>query len=194
MTIHRIHHNDDYLIYQISTREVLDKLGREHPFHIDRSPISYADIWSTPLQITFVPIEDSTKPVIPDISESDGRLFLNIKAYQTLKPLIENDGEFLPVVYEDGEGFIFNPLTVAEDLDALNTSLTSHDKNGHLRHFEFFEDKLQNTAVFRAKVDHYAGLFCGEAIKEAIEGSNLTGVYFQPDLANWSGKLYPQNH
>ena len=46
MTIYRIH--PDWMNYQsfsISTREVLEKLGEEYPFHIDRSPKSYSDVW-----------------------------------------------------------------------------------------------------------------------------------------------------
>jgi len=187
MTIHRIHQNDNSLVYNIPSREVVDKLGREYPFHIDGSPVQYAGIWK-PLNIKFLPMADSKASIVPDISKGDGRLFFNTKAYDALHKLLQNDGEFLPVTYEGGEGMIFNPLTIAEDLGALNESLIGHDQHGQLEHFEFIEEKLKNTIIFRAKIDHYAGLFCGDALKDAVECSGLEGIYFQPDLADFTGE------
>ena len=190
MTIHRIHQNSDFLVYNIPSQEVLNKLGRAYPFHIDRSPIPFAHIWK-PLHIKFLPVVHSKSTSIPDISMGSGRLFLNTKAFKVLHKLLENDGEFLPVTYNGGEGMIFNPLTIAEDLNALNEKLIGHDEHGNLEHFEFIEEKLQDTAIFRARIDDCYGLFCGDTLKEAVEQAGLTGVYFQPDLANFTGEAYP---
>lgn len=191
MTIHRIHQNDDFLVYNIPSKEVLDKLGREYPFHIDRSPVQYANIWK-PLKIKFLPIVDSKASTIADISIGDGRLFLSSKAYEALYKLLGNDGEFLPITYDGGEGVMFNPLTIAEDIDVLNESLIGYDQHGHLEHFEFIEETLKDTVIFRTKIDHYHGLFCGDLLKNTIEKSGLEGIYFQPDLANFTGE--PHSH
>lgn len=188
MAIHRIHHDDTYLIYEMSTREVLNKLGREHPFHIDRSPVAYSGVWKEPLIITFTKIDSATKNTVPDIAVRSGRLFMSDKAYNALNKLLAKDGEFLPVTYSDGKGYIFNPLAIAEDLEALNTERTAYDQGGNLAHFEFIESKLGHTSLFRAKVDNCSGVFCSDPVKSAIEKAELTGVYFQPDLANFAGE------
>jgi len=194
MTIHRIHHNDDFLTFEIPTREVLNKLGREHPFHIDRSPKPYASVWSEPLNISFTPMEAGKEAHMPDICARNGRLFLNHKAYSALHSLLVSDGEFLPVAYEDGEGYLFNPLVVAEDLGMLDESLTGYDQHGNLKHFSFLENKLGDTVIFRAKIDNYYGVFCADQLKEVIEKANLTGVYFQSDLASFTGEPSLLNH
>ncbi len=94
--------------------EVRTKFGRNIKKHIEVSsiPSSYIESWQ-PLTVNFS--DDSkgmTGSAIPDIMEFKGRLFLSHEAYEALKPLLENDGEFLPVTYEKGEGYIFNPLSM----------------------------------------------------------------------------------
>lgn len=187
MTLHRIHHDTNFLLFEIPTREVLSKLGREHPFHIDRSPISYASIW-TPLTINFVAVEKGAKAIMPDLCARNGRMFFNNEAYNLLRSLLAKDGEFLPVVYNDAEGYIFNPLVVAENIGMLDQSLIHDDPHGNLDHFSFLEKKIGGTVIFRAKVDDYCGMFCTDKLKSTIEQANLTGIYFQNDLANFSGK------
>lgn len=69
MTIHRIHNDDSYYTHTMSTSDVVSKLGREQPFHLDPSPVSYAKIWKEPLVLDFGPEEGETKyPVVPDIA------------------------------------------------------------------------------------------------------------------------------
>ncbi len=196
MTIHRIHHDNNFLTFEIATREVLNKLGREYPFHIDRSPIAYAAVWSEPLNISFVPMEKGKETQMPDICDRNGRLFLSSKAYNIMHSLLANDGEFLPVTYGDESGYIFNPLVVAEDLGILDESNIGYDQHGNLEHFSFLENKLgdHDTVIFRAKIDNYDGVFCTDKLKETVEKSNLTGIYFQPDLANFTGEPSSLKH
>ena len=188
--IYRIHHDDHYLAFEIPTREVLDKLGRAHPFHIDRTPISYADIWNTPLHIKFRPPENFTQEFIPDLSEVDGKLFLNQKAYDLIKGMLKQYGEFLPITYDGGTGYLFNILTIAEDMDGLNEQLIGHDKHGNLENFGFHEEIMGKIPIFRAKLDSYQGIFCNEAIKKRIADTKLSGVFFHVDLANPIGESY----
>ncbi len=190
MTIYRIHHDDKYMVYEISTKEVLRKLGREYPFHIDRSPISYKHEWNTPLEITFADMDDEDNSQMPDLSENDGRLFFNQEAYNLFHKLLDKDGEFLPIYCNNDQGWIFNPTTVAENLDALNEKLIGYDQHGNLNHFEFLDDKLTSTEIFRAKIDEYYGIFCKEKFKNLYEKSEFIGIKFQTDLANFTGERH----
>ncbi|OZG73081.1 hypothetical protein BTA51_11325 [Hahella sp. CCB-MM4] len=188
--IYRIHHDDQFLTFEIPTREVLNKLGRAYPFHINRSPIEYAEVWKEPLHIVFRPPESSTKDVVPDLAEVDGELFISSRAYDVLKNVFDGHGEFLPVTFEGGSGYLFNVLTIAEKLDGLDSKLTGYDKHGNLEHFGFREDVMGEIPVFRAEIDSFQGIFCSGMVKELIEENRLTGVYFHVDLANPVGDSY----
>jgi len=182
--IYRIHHDDQYLAFEIPTREVLDKLGRSYPFHINRSPISYAVVWNTPLHIRFRPPEDFTQNIVPDLAEVDGKLFLSETAYSRLKNELASTGEALPVTYDGGTGYIFNILAIADDSNGVDELQTGYDKHGNLSNFGFHEDVMGKVAVFRTKLDHYLGIFCNAAFKTMVEESGLTGILFRNEVAN----------
>lgn len=65
--------------------------------------------------------------LIPDISSRVGKLFLNEMAFSVLKEILSKDGEFLPVTYEGGTGYLFNCLVVAEELIAIKSEFGFHD-------------------------------------------------------------------
>ncbi len=194
MTIYRIHQDDSYLVFNIPSQEVLSKLGRNYPVHIDRSPIKYSAVWNEPLNIKFLPSVGSKATEIPDISVSDGRIFLNEKAYDALGDELANDGEFLPVIFDGGTGVIFNPLTIAEDLEALDETLTSYDRYENLEHFGFKEDKLRDTAIFRARIDKCYGIFVTERLTAILEKTRLSGFHIQPDVADFTGEASGEKH
>ena len=184
--IYRIHHNDDFLTFEIPTREVLDKLGRDYPFHINRTPMAYENLWNE-LHIVFRAPEKNSQEIIPDLAEVDGKLFLSQKAFRTLRGLLEGSGEFLPVTYDCGTGYIFNILNIAEDKNALDEKLVTYDEYENLTHFGFKEDSLKDTVIFRSKIDHFSGIFCTNRFKSAIEEAELTGIYLHTDLADFVG-------
>ncbi|PUA26688.1 MAG: hypothetical protein B0W54_23410 [Cellvibrio sp. 79] len=97
MTIYRIHPDRmNYQLLSISSDEVISKLGKSYPFHIDPTPKPYSSIWK-PLEVSFY---DSTlgkkKTKLPDINIDHGRFFLNEAGYNVLSTLIESDGKFYP--------------------------------------------------------------------------------------------------
>jgi len=195
MTIQRIHRDERYLTFSVPTSEVLTKLGREYPFHISRAPVPYAGVWKEPLAVRFAAGEEAEGEVVPDLEVRWGRLFFSEKAHEALNVDLKQDGEFLPVVYEGGTGYIFNPLTVAEDHDALDEKATARNEYGDLESLGFIEEKLPaGTMVFRTEADTYNGVFCTDAFKRAVEDAGLVGVYFQPDLANIFGYSAAPKH
>ncbi len=153
-------------------------------------PRSYQGIINEPLKLTF-PVVDKAdkKKTLPDLVVCDGRLFLNEHAYTVLEPFLKNDGEFLPVDYENGEGYFYTPLQVAEKVNALDTKLSSRNAWGDIDNLVFDEDKVKAWSVFRTEFDGYMGLFCQESVKESIEKENLTGMYITNDLAN----IFPED-
>jgi len=153
------------------------------------APNRYRELFKEPLRVSYPVFNKADKKKsLPDIGEFQGRLFLNMAAYEVLKPLIENDGEFLPAVYELGGGYIFTPLRVAEDVDGVNMELTKKNDWGYFSHLAFHEDRVADWAVFRAELNGYMSLYCQQGVKDAIEQAQLTGLYFSPDLAN----IYPE--
>ncbi|QIL89473.1 hypothetical protein GNX18_06660 [Microbulbifer sp. SH-1] len=192
--IHLISNDDSYLIYTMSTSDVVAKLGEDNPFHIKRTPIPYSSVWKEPLCLDFGPGEETTKELVPDVAVRNGRMFFNEKAYSLLGSDLTQDGEFLPVTYLGGTGYIFNPLTVAEKYDALDESVTVFNEYGEVENLGFREDKLPaGTMAFRSKAGSYYDVFCTDQMKKAIEDSGLVGVCFHPDLADIGGGATTQH-
>lgn len=146
-------------------------------------PCSYKNVFSEPLRVSFPAIAKEYKGLpIPDICALKGRLFLNQKAYDALEKLLKHDGEFLPVVYEDGQGYVYTPLRVAEHVDGLNTELSKKSEWGDVENLAFHESAVKDWNVFRAEFNNYLTLQCQDVVKEAIETAGLKGLYITPDL------------
>ena len=159
--------------------------AREKRIDMWNFPRIYSEIYNEPLRVHFPKLSKESKNcVIPDVDVTSGRLFLNPKAYEVLKPLIENDGEFLPLIYEHGEAYFFNPLRVAESVDGLDRTLTHRNEWGDIDNLAFHQDKIKDWAVFRCEYNYFNSLICQQHIKDAIENAGLTGLYITPDLAN----------
>ncbi|WP_062061412.1 imm11 family protein [Cellvibrio sp. OA-2007] len=185
MTIYRIHPDRmHYQLLTISSDEVIRKLGKQNPFHIDPTPKPYAAIWKS-LEVSFY---DSTsnknKTKQPDISVDHGRLFLNKSACDALSTLISADGEILPVLYDGQNGAIFNTLKCAEDFNALDTKRSTKNDWGDLQSLAFVEEKIDTTVLFKCQFEGFTGLFCTDVFKAAVEQAHLNGITFSLDLAN----------
>ncbi|WP_299945881.1 hypothetical protein [uncultured Microbulbifer sp.] len=157
---------------------------------VNHQPRSWCGVFPDSLKVLFPQFgkADSSK-AIPDIAEFQGRLFLNQKAYGVLRPLIENDGELLPAVYEGGDGYIFTPLRVAEKTDGLDTKLTRMNPWGDVESIGFREEKVKGWSLFRAEFTSYMRLYCQQSVKDAIESTGLTGLYITNDLVN----IFPED-
>ncbi|GAA6169886.1 hypothetical protein [Sessilibacter corallicola] len=147
-------------------------------------PKPFKQLFPEPLRVSFPELSrQDKKKEIPDICDVQARLFLSIRAYNALKHLIEADGEFIPVTYEHGQGYFFNPLNVAEDVDALNSDSSVKDDWGYVQNLAFYEEKVKEWALFRCQFNNYASLYCSESIKKIIDEENLTGLCITSDLA-----------
>lgn len=177
--------SEHYRTIEFDRDQMFDDFGsvRSH-FNVNYAPKVFLPL-KRPLLVNFqCENTEFHGGAMPDISEHYGRLFLNQKAYGVLADLLKNDGEFLPVTYESGKAYIFNTLSVAESVDGLNADLSVKDEYGERKHMAFHEDRVKDFRIFKTKFDGYINAFIQPSVKEAIEASNLNGVYFTPDLGD----------
>jgi hypothetical protein len=155
---------------------------------LNNAPRSFKGIFNEALKVGFPQgTKEQKNCSIPEIAVFEGRLFLSKRAYEAVEPLIKHDGEFLSATYEQGEGFIFTPMHLAETVGGLDKKLTRKNDWGDLEHLAFHEDKLKHWQLFRTEYEHYRGLHCQPAIKTAIEDAELKGLYITADL----GRIFP---
>lgn len=180
--IYRIHpSNDKFLRLHIDGKEARKVLGEDADFNIDPSPISYRDQWKT-MVVEFYE-DDLGAETIPDISMRVGKLFLSNRAYEVLKDLFGSYGEFLPVIYDGGSGYIFNCLELAEQHNAVNKQLSMHDPISDNFSIVFGESKLSGIDIFRCEINLDA-FFVSEKIKKIVEAEQLTGITFTADVGH----------
>lgn len=172
----------DYRHFQIFTvegKEARKALGEDTVFHMDPTPISYIEQWQT-MEIDFFSESGQSLPS-PDITQCDSRLFVSQKAFLALEGILSAYGEFLPVTSDSIEGYLFNPLTVADF--ALDTSKCLRNEWGDISWLEFDEDLLHDEPVFRTEFDDYFSVFCSQQFKDTCESAGLTGLVFSQNLA-----------
>jgi hypothetical protein len=187
MTLYSIYGDTDhYRNIRFDRKQSREVFGRDvhDQFDVNYEAKPYIDIWQ-PLDIEF----DDDEPrlsgdLIPDMFEHNGRLFISQKAYDALKPLLENDGEFLPVNYDNGQDYFFNPLSIAENVDGLDVNRSIKNEWGDIENTAFHEDRVKNFMIFRCNFDNHRNAYCQEELKAAIEHAGLKGVFFTPDLGN----------
>ena len=173
---------------------MIAKLGRQYPFHIDRSPKPYSAVWTQPLVIDFHYGGEGQGKSIPDIIDNNGRLFFSEAAVKVFRESLSDCGEFLPVTYKEGTGYVFNPLKTAEEVDGINDELVCFDAHDNLESFQFHTEKVSVFPVFRTKLDTYLGIFCNEEFKSKVESHGLTGISFGEDISNPIGEPYGVSH
>lgn len=182
--IHVIHPDyQHYKSFVFDSKEVRKSLGNESQFHFSRAPQRYLDSWH-PFEISFANLGSSKKTAVPDIIVRNGRLFFTIAAYDTLHKLIEPQGEFLPVTYEGKDGYLFNVLSLAEDVDGVDKKLSTKNEFGEVQSLSFNEAKVKDFALFRTGFDGYMGIYCNDKLKAAIEENKFKGITFSNDIGN----------
>lgn len=170
--------------FSLDEDEIESTLGEDCLIFMDARPTRYLADWK-PLQVTFFdefPGGSNIKQR-PDIMvDFLGKLFLDEKATAALSPLLTPAGELLPVSYDSASGCLFNPLVIAEDLDAVDSADVKRDKWNALIAPEFVADKLGGAVLFRTALDSFRGIYCTDTFKAAVEKAGLSGVRFSEDL------------
>lgn len=179
--IYSIHPDvEHYLSFAINADEAESALGEETEFHFDERPLSWAAQWQ-PMELDFYSAIGKKVSELPDISQTNGRLFLSDKAFQALKSVLEPFGEFLPITYQGNQGFLF---TIFETADAaLDKQLCTKNEWGDITWIAFDTEKLSQAPIFRTEYDDYQSVFCQDEFRQVYEEAELTGLIFTEDLS-----------
>ncbi|WP_062270754.1 hypothetical protein [Endozoicomonas arenosclerae] len=185
--IYRIHPEvKQFQRFALDADEVEDKLGEDCLIYMDSQPTQYKQLWQ-PIHIEFYrSVSSKTDNPVPDIScDQLGKLYLSLKAYNRLFTLLQDHGEFLPVEHEDGtKAYLFNPLVLAEDLQAIDQEKTCFNEWDELERIAFIQVALKETPIFRTEVDCFQGIYCQERFKQLVEDSALQGLIITDNLHN----------
>jgi len=185
MTLYSIYADaKKYRTIGYDSEQMFDSFGSLYNhFNVNYSPRPFLKHLNSPLKVNFSREASAfSGDEIPDISEHYGRLFLSPKAYDVVKDLIKNDGEFLPVEYEKGSAYIFNTLSVAESVNGINKQLSIKNEYDEHLNIAFHQDETKNFMIFKTSFDGYINAFIQEELKQAIEEAELKGVYFTSNL------------
>ena len=170
--------------FTLNQDEIEEKIGEDCLIFMDSQPTQYLVQWQ-PLSVEFFdeyPGGDKNKQapdIMPDLL---GKLFVSARAHQILQPLLINAGEWLPVLAAGKPAYLFNPLCLAEDRQAVDSASIARDQWGMLQSISFDEDKLVDTPLFRTAADEYRHLYCQDMLKQAVEHAGLKGAVFSVDL------------
>jgi len=186
MALYSIYSDEKYRTPDFNDVQIREIFGDDihQQFNVNYNPVPYANNW----QVLDVNFDDDGSglegSLIPDISVHHGRIFLSIAAYDVLKNILANDGEFLPVRVSGADAYFFNPLRKAEDVDGLNEKLSIKNEWGDIENTAFHEDRIHKFMIFKSEFDHWYSAYCREAVKDAVEGAGLKGVFFTSNLGN----------
>jgi len=178
--------SDTYRTLGFDSNQMFEEYGSLiNHFNVNFMAKSFAEKMKKPLNVTFSrEASEFSGDEIPDISEHYGRLYLNQKAYEVVKDIIKNDGEFLPVICDGEPAYIFNTLSLADNVDGLDKKLSIRNSMGDLKNVSFHNEKIKKFMIFKTKFDNFLSAYCQESLKNAIESAELKGVFFTPDLGN----------
>jgi len=176
--IYRIHPNiKNFLMLHLDGDKAREALGEDTDFYMDERPIPYLPNWKV-MEVAFLDAFGGEDKEIPDISANVGKLFLSEKAFKLLKDQLVDCGETLPVIYENGNGYIFNCLKVVD----ANEKQSMHDPLND-RFSVVFDENPDEFSLFKSGIDFDAN-FCNESFKRIVEENNLTGISFSVDIGN----------
>ncbi len=165
---------DGDINFNIDLHKYSPELGNM-PFFLVSEIHSYADVWNSP-HIQFLVDEGIKTDSFPDLDIKGGKLFLSEKAYNTLKGILSGHGEFLPVTFNAGTGYIFNPL---EDIAPIKESIEYDPTDSRLvLNFKFNESNLP--PIFKSDIDTRY-VFITTELYRTIRLNGLNGLWFFKD-------------
>lgn len=185
MTVYRLQFDRaNYLAAEIWPDEIHQKLG--DPFILGRTS-TWTDIW-VPLEVKFHDLSDRggvlTPPDITVWFTSD--LVLSQKAYQELKELLAEYGEFLPLTCEGNPYWLLH-VTRTTGMESVNErrSKRTIDEADFItaEALEFNEQSVQGNLIFKSIYDEGRTLFCNEIFTDIASNAGLGGLRFTTNLA-----------
>jgi len=195
MSIYRINTNiDNMMFFHISQEELEAKSGVDSEYHAGSQPKPQTG-WQKVNAAFVLPIDykkSNRIPLLPDVTNwGHNHLVFNQKAYDLVSEHLNPFGEFLPVICEGNDYYLFNILQIADDdlIDQANSEKNMMTMDGTtiqmgIKKLKFNEDKIKSTWIFKTDFDEYVGIFCNNDFKKIIEGAKLKGIEFKENLAD----------
>lgn len=105
-----------------------------------------------------------------------GAPVVSAKAYQVLKPLLENVVKFLPVIIDGETRHLMNVTNVMPLMDTAKSifKIYSDGKIGPCQH-AYLNEPNEQQLIFKVK-GYLPRIFINEELKKIIEGNGFTGV------------------
>lgn len=156
-----------------------DKEISQYSYH----NLSLSENWQN-ITSEFIQADAKGEHPIPDVSLwlTGASLVLSSKAFSVLETLLSPFGEFLPVLCNNENFYIFNCLTLAE---ADPTQSEHIFQDGHIvgeLKIGFDKKEVYGKLIFKTKFNACRDIYCGAEVKRIIESNKLTGVKFSPKL------------
>lgn len=124
-----------------------------------------------------------TAIAIPDISVwGHGWLVLSIAAKEKLYSHLSDSGEFLPIIVEDNEMYVFRCTTWGKEDD---TECIFHYIDGEidgLEYLSFDQTDIETKLVFKSKLEGGTSVYCTSTFKGLCKELKLSGLRYDEEL------------
>ena len=103
-------------------------------------------------------------------------------AVATLRPLLEKNGELLPLNSSDGIFFVFNVLNMVDALDEQHSSIVKFPdgrKILEIKQFAFQPSKLTGVDIFKLPQQPLGRVFVSDSFMETVKNARLVGFNFE---------------
>jgi len=142
-----------------------------------------ADTWE-PLKVKVYHKDPAGKRLLPGDFPAllPGVAVMSRRAVDTLRDLLEPNGEILPLLCDEGEYFLYN---VTREIDALDLErceldLYSSGRISHIKSYAFKPEVVRGEVIFKTPTLRYSPIYVTDRFVERVESAGLRGFDFVP--------------
>ena len=144
--------------------------------------ISVLAEWAAPVAHGFDD-DPTTEGDFPSLSNFNEIPLMSERAWKTLRPLIGDWCEALPVVHPTGKPyFIIHVMATVDALDIAQSDVTRNATTGRVNRvfrYAFKHDILRGRHIFKLPIESGAELLVDENFRKATEDNGLKGLQFK---------------
>lgn len=163
------------------TRNLPDNIDLDSVYDFSQLNTAMASWWVTP-DTRYTDYAGEGESSVPDIScWIDATLVLSPKSHRLLKDLLNDSGEFLPVLVAGELHYIFNCFVLGEPNEDACEFNREEGMQAGLKHLEF-DQSVTKHIIFKATFEGCLTLFCNQRFKDIVTSFDLHGIFFDKDL------------